>query len=323
MSSTINIYNICYCQLCGEACSSVRSLSLHIHNCHKDISKEQYYIKFINSKSSICVCGTAKKFRGLGEGYREYCSIKCRSKNIEPTKYWLGKKQSNEHINSRVTNTNQYQKEQVRKNTCVKKYGIDNPAKLLEVRCKISKSNFGKKCIRTPEHAKAIIASKIKNETLNHKTETKEKIKKSLLLLYQSEAAPCTISEPKYKNHKSGHLNGIYYRSSYELRFLQYCLTKHIECISAECKQYRVSYILNSRRHWYYPDFYLKQYDCIIEIKPKNMLFNDIVVAKISAAKIQHKNFCILTEDELSNLDQFFEKLRTKPTSREPHAWST
>jgi hypothetical protein len=88
------------CKICGTNLKNINGLAKHITNQH-DISKEDYYNKYIGAMSAICCCGNKKKFRNLGEGYRTYCSVRCRSDNVEPTAYWVGKKQPQEIIDKR------------------------------------------------------------------------------------------------------------------------------------------------------------------------------------------------------------------------------
>lgn len=100
------------CMICNEELKNINGLAKHIRNQH-DICKEEYYNMYIGEETPICVCGKKKKFRHLGEGYRKFCSPKCRSNHTEPTKYWEGKKQSKDMIDSR-------------RNTLYEKYGVTN-----------------------------------------------------------------------------------------------------------------------------------------------------------------------------------------------------
>lgn len=83
-----------------------------------------------------------------------------------------------------------------------------------------------------------------------------------------------------------------------------------IEIKSAENKDFRVRYYDRKNiPRFYYPDFYIPQYDGIIEVKPKSMLNTDINVRKIEAAKNVYDKFFIVTEEDLVDLSIFFEKL--------------
>lgn len=100
------------CKICNTELKNINGLAKHIYNQHS-ISKEEYYNKYVKETSPICICGKKKKFRHLGEGYRTYCSPKCRSNHIEPTKYWEGKKQPQSMIDKR-------------RNSMIEKYGVAN-----------------------------------------------------------------------------------------------------------------------------------------------------------------------------------------------------
>lgn len=100
------------CMICSTILKNTNGLAKHIHNQH-NMCKEEYYNTYIKEESPICVCGNRKRFRHLGEGYRKYCSAKCRSNHIEPTKYWQGKKQPQTMIDAR-------------RNTIEEKYGVSN-----------------------------------------------------------------------------------------------------------------------------------------------------------------------------------------------------
>jgi hypothetical protein len=89
------------CKICNTRLKNTNGLAKHIHNQHSNISKEEYYNLYINESDSLCQCGNTKKFRDLGVGYLKHCSMKCRSKFSEPTKYWEGKKQPQEMIDKR------------------------------------------------------------------------------------------------------------------------------------------------------------------------------------------------------------------------------
>jgi hypothetical protein len=100
------------CRICNKKLKNVNGLAKHIHNQH-DISKEEYYNAYIKETFPTCICGKKKKFRHLGEGYRTYCSPSCRSKHVEPVKYWQDKKQPKEMI-------------EARRNSMYKRYGVTN-----------------------------------------------------------------------------------------------------------------------------------------------------------------------------------------------------
>jgi hypothetical protein len=100
------------CKICNTVFNNINGLAKHLTATHK-IDKKIYYDKYIGKTSSTCVCGKEKKFRTLGEGYRQFCSPQCRSNNIPTTKYWEGKKQPQSMIDKR-------------RDSMVEKYGVAN-----------------------------------------------------------------------------------------------------------------------------------------------------------------------------------------------------
>jgi hypothetical protein len=201
------------CKICNTELKNVNGLAKHIHNQH-DIGKEEYYNTYIRETSPVCVCGKQKKFRHLGEGYRKFCSPKCRSNHIEPTKYWQGKKQSRDLIDSG-------------RNTLYEKYGVTNGYLV--------------------NHSKA----------------------------------------EKYK--------GFTCRSKYEKMFVDFC-EKYGYTLEVPK---RIEYIHDGRSRHYYPDFYVKELDLIVEIKSdwtwKQNL--DLNISKLTCSLEQHYDIVFIDEE--------------------------
>jgi hypothetical protein len=82
--------------------------------------------------------------------------------------------------------------------------------------------------------------------------------------------------KPLHPEKYKGDPTGICYRSSYELKFMQYCdLTEDV--ISYQSEEFFIPYRspIDNRFHRYFPDFYIKYKDkegnirkAVIEIKP-------------------------------------------------------
>jgi hypothetical protein len=284
-----------------------------------------YYDKFIALVSPVCECGNEKKFRGLGEGYRTFCSVKCMNSNSDIRKQrsfnakyqivrgtTIGRKQSQETIRKRIENTDQSKKEKTRKKTMLEKYGVDNPSQLEEVKAIVSQKGTGRKHPpRRPEHIKKIVESKKRNGTLSHSNSTRAKISRSLNEYYQNgdDQSITTTSIPSNgRGHKTGFHKGILYRSSYELLFIIFCEKNNIRIESCETKERRVRYEYEGKKRWYYPDFYLPDLDACVEIKPSSMM-NELFYVKKKYAEQVYNNFVVLTERELSNeeyLNEYF-----------------
>lgn len=308
------------CKICGIEIKNFNSLGKHLFHSHKGITKKEYYDTYISEVSAICDCGEEKRFRGLGEGYRRFCSVRCRSSDAKVKEKLrlvnIGRKQSVETVKKRIKNTDQYKKEQTRKNTMLEKYGVDNPSQLEEVKVVLSEKSTGRKRPpRTVKHSKKIIESKRRNGTLNQSDSTRSKISNALNRYYQEgndQSITVTSLPSNGRGHKTGYYKDVLYRSSYELLFLMFCDKNGINVESCESKDRRVRYEFEGKKRWYYPDFYLTDYNICVEIKPSSMM-NDLFTAKKMAAEQVYNNFMVITEHELADEVKLNEYLHLGP----------
>jgi hypothetical protein len=257
---------------------------------------------------TCATCG--KDYNGRG---KFFCSIACRSQNPEARErmrlFATGRVQSAEQVAKRIRNTDQLAKERKRKTTTLERFGVDNPSRDSAVALKISTSNTGKKAPRTQEHQQKIVEAKKANGTSLHRNETKVKIAAGIRAHYQG-PNPCSpIANRGRSKHVNGLLGDIWYRSSYEKAFLEYCQKNSIVVKSASNKNFRVPYVVEDTRHLFYPDFYLPEFDLVVEVKAGWQLYDNTTQAKIEAASFEYY-FKIVDEEELADLDFFFENLR-------------
>lgn len=86
--------------------------------------------------------------------------------------------------------------------------------------------------------------------------------------------------KPKNPSKYKGDITNIIYRSSYELKFMQYCdLSENV--LSYQSEEFFIPYIspIDGRYHRYFPDFFIKFKDkngkirkALIEVKPEKDL---------------------------------------------------
>lgn len=289
------------CKVCNLEFKNLKALSTHFNIKHNLVAKEYYNLYLLKENEGKCnVCNNETTFRNIGVGYLKTCCFSCsildidnRKKRSESRK---GKTQSQETINKRVNSTNQEIKEINRKNTMIKKYGVDNPMKLNDIKDKVSEKLTGIKQDRTDKWQQNIITSKRKNGTLKHNSETKDKIRNSLIKYHQENLdREKYISTSNNIRHLNGWYNGLYFRSSLELSFLVNNSDKIFS--SCEIKKYVIRYSTNGKIKSYYPDYTDGEF--IYEIKPTNLLtfgFNGI---KIEAAKEKFGDtYKVITEQE-------------------------
>jgi hypothetical protein len=305
------------CVICKREFKSNNSLMKHVHAAHREYTSKKYYDDFIrDSSEGLCMCGAETTFRGLEDGYLKYCSVTCRSSDPSTrekiSKSHTGKKQSQEHINKRVNNTNQAFKEANRKKTCIERFGVDNPSKDSEIREKMSQASLGRSRPHQPGQAAKIAENKKRNGTNLHTQETKNRISESIRASEKFDSAKLRGDFVKGGEKSSGRslggcFKGLPFRSSYELAFLIEMHILGLEVESAECVKFRCRYLDSSdKERWYYPDFYIASTDTVVEIKPRAKILEDKnTQLKIAAAKsnIAHR-LEIISESELLDITE-------------------
>lgn len=241
-------------------------------------------------------CGTACK-----TVYRRFCSPSCSAKSpgvcaVRAATH-IGRKQSAEQVANRVANTNQKAKEAKRKATMIERFGVDNYGHTESHKERMSILHKGRSNPRVPGQQERIIATKIRNGTTKHSKATKRKMVARLHERYSDPNHDRSVYITNVFNPFTGYYRGLYYRSSYELKFLQFCRKYFIDVLPASTKEFAVPYVdpYGSER-MYYPDFYLPEFDMVVEIKPSSMVGYGANPQKFAAARRKYDRFCVLTE---------------------------
>ena len=104
------------CKICGKEIGN-KGLTSHFKNTH-NISSKEYYDKYLKQENEgKCLeCGKETKFIKFTKGYRSFCSTKCLNNNEAVSK--------------------------LKKESYLKKYGVDNPAKAEPVKNKMKQTNL-------------------------------------------------------------------------------------------------------------------------------------------------------------------------------------
>jgi hypothetical protein len=139
-----------------------------------------------------------------------------------------------------------------RKINTLTKYGVEHTTQLDTVKEKI----------------KTVIKEKYGVENVTQLDWVKEKIKNTCLVKYNSNS-PMQKLEIFEKQQKNGyyiknHLKtGLYYRGTYELDFLNFCVKYNLDVK----KGLVFNFIYNGKNKYYYSDFFIPKYNLIVEIK--------------------------------------------------------
>lgn len=116
------------CQICGKACASIGN---HVAMQHKELTAKDYFDKYlIQPNEGLCTeCGKPCEFLGIPRRYRQYCSNKCKANSNN----FITKQRQTKLIKYGVAT---YNNRTQAKNTCIEKYGIENPSQLEVVKNK-------------------------------------------------------------------------------------------------------------------------------------------------------------------------------------------
>lgn len=154
------------CKICGHEFVALRFLAIHINKYHNKISLQEYYDQYLHPEeiNIKCKCGNKRKFISLSQGYKNHCGNKECIKKQKISKY---------------------------KNTCLKKYGVENYAQTQEKKEK-DKKTFRKKygvdhymqCKEAREHREDLLEEKLGYRNAFQNEEIKRKIKTKNLQKY-------------------------------------------------------------------------------------------------------------------------------------------
>lgn len=251
------------CALCDREFIRGAALATHLRFSHKNWTKKDYYDVHIGTMSNVCRCGAQKKFRNIQEGYRLYCSHKCKGVYVDYGRCNLGRKQSESHILKRLANTNQINKEAKRKKTMMALYGVSSPSEL-------------------PTHKEKVKATSLERYGTEHPHQNRN---------VKSGVTWKKIVVEGREFHVQGY-EDLFLKSlsSFDLRVDDVVHGK------ANCPQFK--WVDESgKTHIYFPDFFIPTRNLIIEVKSawtlkQSQVAND---KKFSAVKDSGYNFmCVV-----------------------------
>jgi hypothetical protein len=272
------------CKICGRECKNIKSLITH-SKIHNYTSKSLYDAFYKKPNEGECLnCKKQTNYKNFNLGYNKFCSTKCAGK-LNTTSYW---KSNEEEVEQRRINHREKFKQHQNLNGRPKGSKNKNHYPITEKvlgRYKLfpPPSWEGKKH-KEETKIKISIAHTgkiISNESRNKMSKTRSaKILSGEIVLNYNKKYTQGKFNIKNKEKYKGDYSNIVYRSSYELKFMQYCdLNESIdEWMSEEFYiLYKDPFSGSTRR--YFPDFFIKYKDkegnikkAVIEVKPKKDL---------------------------------------------------
>jgi len=214
--------------------------------------------------------------------------------------------------------------------TMIIRYGVDNPTKCKEICKKISDkyhnksdeeknrmvikqketmfNKYGMWYRLTDEYKEKLIKHNLENYGVSDYRSTdefKNKVKNTLIKKYGVEHVshiPLKFKKSWFGNKMNGfHENSnLSYQGTYELDFLE----KYHDRLKIE-KINPIQYFLNENSHYYHPDFYLPEYNLIIEIKSSYTYNYDIDknLAKKKYSIESGYNFMFIIDKDYTDLN--------------------
>lgn len=290
------------CKICNQEVKNLLALSTHIQFKHENKKKEYYDLYMGGKDEGFCkTCKNPTNFRIFSTGYEIYCCEECeridyseRMSLDNPMKYQISKD------NQRKTNQKRYgvdqntQREEIKekiKRTNNDLYGVDNVSQVQEFQDQ-AKKNREKTCMR--EHG---VSHYFMLE------EVKAKMRKTFFKKYGYEN--CMQNEDVFlRNQKSGcqakAYENLYYRGSFELDFLE----KYYRKLNIQ-QGISFDYIFDEKNKKYHSDFYLPEFNLIVEIKNSyaSKKYKEIIDAKKEAVLAAGYNFIMIINKDYSDFD--------------------
>jgi hypothetical protein len=263
--------NLFICEECGKLCKTLHGFGHHI-SCNHDLKK--YFDTWLKEENdNICViCGNKTQLHvKILYGYRNTCCKKC----------------ENENRRNSVISANNQNKDKIlqkRKDTCIKKYDVDNPFKSETIKKKIKKTTeeiHGNENYRNIEKSKQTCIERygVENPTQWN----------------NSYNAGLRIHTKTYKNTK------LFYQGSYELDFLN----KYYDIYPDMQRAPSIKYVLNGKDRVYFPDFYIPSLNLIVEIKNSYLAkrYKENITAKEKATIANGFNYIIIVDKNYSKIN--------------------
>ena len=281
--------SIISCKLCKLNVKSLRGLSSHLWQSHKELNFKHYYDSFLkkDNEEKCKYCFKETKFISITIGYSDYCSRKCsiiysnksRWKDKEWKQKFLEKNKNKLFFTSEnISNIN-------KRNWKDENYR-EKMKKSLSASRKRNWKDENYRRIKSKQNS-----DNMKN--LNKKDWFRDILQNKALLKSSWGISGIFIKE------------NIYFSSTWEAIVIYKYLNKGKSIVRCP-KQFTIKYIGNDNKsHLYYPDFYIKEDNTIIEVKSKWQIENNHRNAKIKIQtalnEFSQRNvkFLVMTEDDI------------------------
>lgn len=261
------------CEICNKKLNDWHGLSVHLTNQHKDISHEEYYIRYINQNKCTCLtCGKQVPFLNLRLGYKLHCNTKC-ARNDNKIKNKIENTMLKRHGVKSYTSSKEFKTQA--ENTKLLKYGdknYNNREKFIETSVK----NYNGVGFSSQSIKEKFNNTMIKTYGVNYAMESNiiKKTHENNFMDKYGVRNPLQCKEIRDKTKKKYFYDGINFDSSWEIAFYIYLSDHHIR-FEYHPKLFEYYYPYDGKMHEYEVDFKLFN-NTYIEIKNESLLENMI-----------------------------------------------
>jgi len=180
-----------------------------------------------------------------------------------------------------------------RKENTKKKYGVEHTTQLKSVKDKIKDVVFKKYDVNCVTQLKSVKNKIIKTNLKKYDVENP--MQHEEFFIKQQKSAK------QIKHHKK---TGLNYRGTYELDFLNFCFKYNIRVEKGK----RFDYIFENKKHYYFSDFFLPDYNLVIEIK-SDYYYNKELLKNIEKKKsVNDHSFLFIINKEYKELNELINK---------------
>jgi len=221
----------------------------------------------VNVECDVCSVNNRIEFRQLG-GSKYYTCRKCAAQNRKPVRKRTD--DENKKIIDKTRRTKlerygdeNYQNSEKTKQTKLERYGDENYQNSEKTK-QTKLERYGDENYNNMEKRRKTLSVLYNNPSFNNQCKKEKTCLERYGVRHTNQLPHIMDKINKSGNFLNTHKTNIRYRGSYECHFLDYCLLNNIKI---ESYIGNIKYFLNGKEHRYYPDFYHKESNTIIEIK--------------------------------------------------------
>lgn len=265
-----------------------QAISFYVKKYHKELYDEimnidinygflakAYCYIYSTSENPKCHCGKETKFISMVKGFSKTCSSKCmgmvdetKEKRMKTTQEKYGVNNislvTRDKVSEILKNKSDEEKKEIddkRKQSYIKKYGVNNPNKSRKIRDKTKHTNIEKYGVEYPTQSKDVIKTRTKNNIKKYGVESPTQLPEIF-----EKAVKNGYRRKEYK-WKTGEISIIQGYEDKVLRDLEYSGYTFNQVKTDSIDMPEFFYYLDGKKKRYFPDIFIPEENKVIEVK--------------------------------------------------------